>query len=81
VIELRQGDPRETLKTVEGPIDFVLMDIWTEMARPVIELVAPHLRPGAIVIADNTAQFTEAYGDFESLSTPPPSSIGMVNSG
>ena len=64
VIELREGDLRETLKTVEGPIDFVLMDIWTEMARPAIELVAPHLRPGAIVIADNTAQFTEAYGDY-----------------
>jgi predicted O-methyltransferase YrrM len=63
-IELREGDLRETLKTLEGPIDFVLMDIWTEMARPAMELVAPHLRPGAIVIADNTAQFRYAYRHF-----------------
>jgi predicted O-methyltransferase YrrM len=56
-IELREGDLRETLKTLEGPIDFVLFDIWTEMARPAIELIAPHLRAGAIVCADNTAGF------------------------
>jgi predicted O-methyltransferase YrrM len=53
-IELREGDLRETLKDLQGPIDFVLMDIWTEMARPALELIAPHLRPGAVVCADNT---------------------------
>jgi predicted O-methyltransferase YrrM len=64
VIELREGDLRQTLKTLEGHIDFVLMDIWTEMARPAIELVGPHLRPGAVVIADNVTQFAEAYEDY-----------------
>ena len=56
LIDLREGDLRETLKVLEGPVDFVLMDIWTEMARPAIELIAPHLRPGGVVVADNTAQ-------------------------
>ena len=64
LIDLREGDLRETLKVIEGPVDFVLMDIWTEMARPALELIAPHLRPGAIVIADNTAQFRHAYRHF-----------------
>jgi predicted O-methyltransferase YrrM len=65
LIDLREGDLRETLKTLEGPIDFVLMDIWTEMARPALELVHPHLRPGAIVIADNTGDFfRHAYRHF-----------------
>lgn len=54
VIELREGDLRETLKSLEGPIDFVLVDIWVEMARPALELIAPHLRSGAVVCADNT---------------------------
>jgi predicted O-methyltransferase YrrM len=63
-IDLREGDLRETLKVIEGPVDFVLMDIWTEMARPALELIAPHLRPGAVVVADNTAQFRDAYRDF-----------------
>jgi predicted O-methyltransferase YrrM len=53
-IDLREGDLRETLKRLHGPIDFVLVDIWTEMARPAIELIAPHLRVGAVICADNT---------------------------
>jgi predicted O-methyltransferase YrrM len=63
-IDLREGDLRDTLKAIRGPVDFVLMDIWTEMARPAIQLIAPHLRPGAIVVADNTAQFRQAYRHF-----------------
>ena len=32
-VDLREGDLRETLKTLEGPIDFMLTDIWTPLAR------------------------------------------------
>ena len=64
LIDLREGDLRETLKVIEGPVDFVLMDIWTEMARPAIELIAPHLRPGAVVVSDNTERVRHAYGAF-----------------
>jgi predicted O-methyltransferase YrrM len=63
-IELREGDLRQTLKKIEGPVDFVLMDIWTEMVRPAIELIAPHLRPGAVIACDNTSQFADAYRDY-----------------
>ncbi len=45
----------EVLGTVEGPIDFVLFDIWGDIVRPVLDLLAPHLRPGAVICADNTA--------------------------
>jgi predicted O-methyltransferase YrrM len=64
LIDLREGDLRETLKVIAGPVDFVLMDIWTEMARPALELIAPHLRQGAMIVADNTAQFRHAYRHF-----------------
>jgi predicted O-methyltransferase YrrM len=64
LVDLREGDLRQTLKTLVGPIDFVLMDIWTEMARPALELAAPHLRKGAVIIADNTTQFRHAYRFF-----------------
>jgi predicted O-methyltransferase YrrM len=64
LIDLREGDLRQTLKVIEGPVDFVLMDIWTEMARPAIELIAPRLRPGAVIVADNTTQVRHAYGKF-----------------
>lgn len=60
-IELREGDLRETLKRLEAPIDFVLIDIWVEMARPAIELIAPLLRTGAVICADNTIGASKAY--------------------
>jgi predicted O-methyltransferase YrrM len=63
-IELREGDLRETLRTLQGPIDFALVDIWTPMARPAIELVTPHLRKGAIAICDNTISAADGYADY-----------------
>lgn len=64
LVELREGDLRETLAELPGPIDFVLMDVWTPMARPAIERIAAQLRPGAIVVADNTESFREGYADY-----------------
>ena len=64
LIDLREGDLRETLVDIEGPIDFMLIDIWTPMARPALSLIAPHLREGAVVICDNTLQFHDAYEEY-----------------
>lgn len=63
-IDLREGDLRETLRQIDGPVDFMLVDIWVPMARPALELVAPRLRPGAIVICDNTAEHWGAYAEY-----------------
>jgi predicted O-methyltransferase YrrM len=63
-IELREGDLRETLKQIDGPIDFVLVDVWIAMARPAIELIAPHLKPGGVVICDNTSMDRAHYADY-----------------
>ena len=63
-IDLREGDLRETLKEIEGPVDFMLVDIWIGMARPALELVTPHLRPGAIVVCDNTEKYRNEYADY-----------------
>ena len=63
-IDLREGDLRETLREPGGPIDFLLIDIWTPMAEPALALVAPRLRIGAVVVCDNTAMFRDAYSDY-----------------
>jgi predicted O-methyltransferase YrrM len=65
-IDLREGDLRETLRQIEGSVDFMLVDIWIPMARPALELVAPHLRRGAVVTCDNTGREDErvAYADY-----------------
>jgi predicted O-methyltransferase YrrM len=79
LIDLREGDLRETLKAIEGPVDFVLVDIWVEMARPALELICPHLRPGAVVVADNTTQVRHAYGRFfEFVNDPANRLTGMT---
>jgi predicted O-methyltransferase YrrM len=63
-IDLREGDLRETLRQIDGPVDFALVDIWIPMARPALELIAPHLRRGAIAVCDNTEQHRVAYADY-----------------
>jgi len=69
-IDLREGDLRQTLQGVGGPVDFMLVDIW-EVALPALELVSSSLRPGAIVVCDNTAVDPAEYRDyFEFVNAP-----------
>jgi len=63
-IELREGDLLETLQRIDGPIDFVLIDVWIAMARPAIELVAPHLKAGGVVVCDNTSIDRAHYAEY-----------------
>ena len=69
-IELREGDLRETLVDCGGPVDFLLVDIW-HVALDALELVAPALRPGAVVVTDNTIASAQGYEPyFEFLNDP-----------
>lgn len=63
-VEVRTGDARATLKDPGGAIDFVLIDTWIPLARPVLEMLAPHLRTGAIVLCDNVGRFRRDYADY-----------------
>jgi len=63
-IDLRQGDLAETLKSINGPIDFALLDVWTEAVMPAIRNVAGHLRKGAVIIADNTISSRPGYAAY-----------------
>lgn len=69
-IDLREGDLRQTLQDVGGPVDFMLVDIW-EVALPALELVAANLRAGAIVACDNTAVDAAEYKDYFSFLNNP----------
>ena len=69
-IDLREGDLRQTLQDVGGPVDFMLVDIW-DVALPALELVSSSLRPGAIVVCDNTTESADEYHDyFEFVNDP-----------
>jgi len=63
VIELREGDLLETLQMDGMPevVDLLLLDIWTPMALPTLEIIKPRLRKGAIILADNTSMARPMY--------------------
>lgn len=79
-VEIREGDARETLRDVGGPIDFALIDGWpgsqpTSLAMDVLRVVAPQLRVGGYVLNDNAEpDFLEFVDDpangFISLNLP-----------
>jgi len=52
-VEFHAGDCLETLKTLTGSFDFVLLDVWKDIYLPCFELVHPKLAPGGVIIADN----------------------------
>jgi predicted O-methyltransferase YrrM len=59
-VEIREGDARDTLRDLDQPVDLLLCDGCPPAMLPVLQLVAPHLRVGGIVIADNVGAF---WGD------------------
>lgn len=52
-VNLLEGDARETLKGIEGPVDLLFLDGWKSAYLPVFDLLRPKMRPGAVVLADN----------------------------
>ncbi|MGG7568064.1 O-methyltransferase [Rhodovulum sp. DZ06] len=62
VVTLLEGDARETLRDLPGPVDLLFLDGWKSAYLPVLKLMAPKLAPGALVLADNC--FHEAAADY-----------------
>jgi len=52
-VELRCGDATEVVKTLPGPLDFVLFDADRTSASEQLELLLPKLDHKAFVLADN----------------------------
>lgn len=58
--DVRLGDALQTLQEVPNGIDLVLLDGWKDLYMPVLELLKPRLRPGAVVLADNIFTFKDS---------------------
>ena len=68
-VDLREGDLVEESKRFDGPIDFVLFDIWGHVVRPVLDILLPRLRAGAVLVTDGKR--SEGYAElFEVLEDP-----------
>ncbi len=58
------GDALETLRTVEGPVDMVFLDGRKDLYLPVLKLLEPKLRIGAVILSDNIFSFQKEVAPF-----------------
>jgi len=77
-IEVREGDALQTLRNVDGPVDFVLLDGWKNLYLPVLQLIESKLRPGALIVADDLDIFPEAHAPYLSYVRSPENGYASV---
>ncbi|HVV92947.1 MAG TPA: O-methyltransferase [Hyphomicrobiales bacterium] len=56
VVEFHAGDALDVLPRLDGPFDFVLVDLWKDLYIPCLDLFYPKLAPGALIAADNMTE-------------------------
>jgi predicted O-methyltransferase YrrM len=70
-VEIREGDALETLRDPGGAVDLAFLDGWKELYVPVLELLVPHLRRGALVVGDNMFTFWRALAPYRAYVRDP----------
>ena len=63
-VEIRPGDAQESLRDPGGSVDLVLLDGWKDLYLPMLKILAPRLRPNAVVLADNIKTFPKALAPY-----------------
>lgn len=57
IARIVQGNALETLAAIEAPLDLVFLDGRKDLYLPVLKLLKPKLKTGAVVMADNIQTF------------------------
>ncbi len=53
LVDIRLADAQETLKDVGGDVDMLLIDGAFSLYLPILKLIEPRLKTGAVVLAEN----------------------------
>ena len=61
LVEIRVGDALETLKQIDGNVDMVMLDGAFSLYQKVLKLLEPHLKTGALIIAENAFEQASGY--------------------
>ncbi|MBV9415013.1 MAG: class I SAM-dependent methyltransferase [Solirubrobacterales bacterium] len=69
VVDLRAGDALQTLRDVYA-VDLLFLDGWNNLYLAVLDLLEPALSPGALVIADLSADDPEQVAYCERMHNP-----------
>lgn len=64
LVEFRLGDARETLSTDLGDIDMVMLDGAFTLYLPILRLLEPQLKPGALIVGENAFEEASGYIDY-----------------
>ena len=64
VIEILEGDARETLRGRTEPVDLLLIDTDKSYYETFFDIVYPRLVKGGLVVADNVVSHQEALEDY-----------------
>lgn len=63
-VDIRLGDAQETLASPGGTVDMALLDGWKPLYLSILQVLTPHLRPGAVVLADNVTHFRRVLAPY-----------------
>ncbi len=65
-VDVRVGAAGEVIPTLRGTFDVIFIDHWKDAYHPDLLLLERHglLRPGTIVVADNTGIFSSSLGGY-----------------
>jgi predicted O-methyltransferase YrrM len=64
VVDLRVGDALETLQGLSPDVSMVFLDGWKNLYLPVLRVLEPALRPGALIAADDLDLFPEMLAPY-----------------
>jgi predicted O-methyltransferase YrrM len=71
VADVREGDALATLSRIDTDIDVLLLDGWKDLYLPMLKLLRPKLKPGAVVFADNIFTFPTDLAPFVAFMRDP----------
>lgn len=77
-IDLRQGNALETLKNLQDPIDFLLLDGWKDLYLPLFRLLEPWYHSKTIIFVDNTS-FSDVRKFLKIIQTEPKYKVEKLN--
>ncbi|EYF04537.1 O-methyltransferase [Chondromyces apiculatus DSM 436] len=63
-LDLRVGDALETLRDLDAPVDMLLLDGALTLYHPVLKLLEPRLRTGALIIGENAIEGIGPYLEY-----------------
>lgn len=64
IVDIRVGDARQTLADLREEVDLVLLDGAFSLYLPVLKLLEPCLRTGAMILAENAFDLENPYLDY-----------------